>query len=65
MRQSLLCTSNVRAGFTDNGDQCQPSFSVSSTPKSLQIQSILYVYVKFLEKEIVNTKKFSKTFTKN
>ena len=55
----------LRAGFTDNGDQCKPSFSVSSTPKSLQIQNIFNVCVNFFTKEIVNTKKFGKTFTED
>jgi len=55
----------VRAGFTYNGDQCKPSFSVSSTPKSLQIENIFKVCLNFFTKEIVNTKKFGKTFTED
>ena len=53
----------VRAGFRDNGNQCKPSFSVSSTPKSFQIQNIFNVFVNFLAKEIVNTKNVGETFT--
>jgi len=33
--------------------------------KSLRIQNILNVFVNFLAKEIVNTKKFDKTLTEN
>ena len=58
----IICFFLFRAGFTDNHDQCKPSFSVSSPPISLQIQNIFNVCVNLFTKEIVNTKKFGKTF---